>query len=107
VRASTVRFEPLGIEIEADPDESILHGAARHGLRLAHGCREGRCGACKALLVHGHVSLDGYSTFALTDEEREEGYVLLCRAHVRGEQATIELCAEPLAELDGRRGSGG
>jgi propane monooxygenase reductase subunit len=107
VPGSAIRFEPLGYEIEADPGETVLHAAARQGLRLAHGCKEGRCGACKALLVHGHLSLGGYSTFALTDDEREEGYVLLCRAHVCGEQATIELLAEPLLRLDGRRESGG
>jgi len=36
------------------------------------------------------VELDKYSTFALPDFEREEGFTLLCRAHVY-EDVTIEL----------------
>ena len=36
------------------------------------------------------MELDRYSTFALPDFEREEGFTLLCRAHVY-EDVTIEL----------------
>jgi len=77
----TVRFEPVGIEIEVDEDETVLHGAFRQGLMLMHGCKEGQCGACKSFLLEGEVDLDRYSTFALPDFEEAEGYTLLCRAH--------------------------
>ena len=36
------------------------------------------------------IELDRYSTFALPDYEKEEGFTLLCRAHVY-EDVTIEL----------------
>jgi propane monooxygenase reductase subunit len=48
---------------------------------LMHGCKEGQCSACKSFLLEGEVQLERYSTFALADYEREEGYTLLCRAH--------------------------
>jgi len=56
-----------------------------------HGCKEGQCSACKSFMLEGDdVELDRYSTFALPDYEREEGFTLLCRAHAY-EDVTIEL----------------
>jgi propane monooxygenase reductase subunit len=77
----TARFEPVGIEIEVDEDETILTAAFRQGIMLMHGCKEGQCSACKSFLLDGEVDLDRYSTFALPDFEEAEGYTLLCRAH--------------------------
>jgi len=77
----TVRFEPVGLEIEVDEDETILNAAFQQGLMLMHGCKEGQCSACKSFLLNGEVDLDRYSTFALPDFEEAEGWTLLCRAH--------------------------
>jgi propane monooxygenase reductase subunit len=77
----TVRFEPVGLEIEVDEDETILNAAFRQGIMLMHGCKEGQCSACKSFLLDGEVDLDRYSTFALPDFEEAEGWTLLCRAH--------------------------
>jgi propane monooxygenase reductase component len=86
-----VRFEPVGIEIEVDEEQNVLRAAFDQGLMLMHGCKEGQCSACKSFLLEGDdVELDKYSTFALPDFEREEGFTLLCRAHVY-EDVTIEL----------------
>ena len=58
---------------------------------LMHGCKEGQCSACKSFVLEGEdIEHDRYSTFALPDYEKEEGYTLLCRAHVY-EDVTIEL----------------
>jgi propane monooxygenase reductase subunit len=80
-KTHTVRFEPVGIEIEADEDETVLNAAFRQGIMLMHGCKEGQCSACKSFLLDGEVDLDKYSTFALPDFEEAEGWTLLCRAH--------------------------
>ena len=86
-----VRFEPVGIEIEVDEEKTVLRAAAEQGLMLMHGCKEGQCSACKSFVLDGEdIELDKYSTFALPDFEKEEGYTLLCRAHVY-EDVTIEL----------------
>jgi propane monooxygenase reductase subunit len=86
-----VRFEPVGIEIEVGEDQTVLRAAAEQGLMLMHGCKEGQCAACKSFVLDGDdIELDRYSTFALPDFEKEEGYTLLCRAHVY-EDVTIEL----------------
>jgi propane monooxygenase reductase subunit len=86
-----VRFEPVGIEIEVEEEQTVLRAAAEQGLMLMHGCKEGQCAACKSFVLDGEdIELDRYSTFALPDYEREEGFTLLCRAHVY-EDVTIEL----------------
>jgi propane monooxygenase reductase component len=86
-----VRFEPVGIEIEVDEDQTILRAAAEQGIMLMHGCKEGQCSSCKSFVLDGDdLELDRYSTFALPDYEREEGFTLLCRAHAY-EDVTIEL----------------
>ena len=86
-----VRFEPVGIEIEVDENQTILRAAAEQGIMLMHGCKEGQCSSCKSFVLDGEdIELDKYSTFALPDYEREEGFTLLCRAHAY-EDVTIEL----------------
>ena len=86
-----VRFEPVGIEIEVDEEQTVLRAAAEQGITLMHGCKEGQCAACKSFVLEGEdIELDKYSTFALPDFELDEGYTLLCRAHVY-EDVTIEL----------------
>jgi propane monooxygenase reductase component len=86
-----VRFEPVGIEIEVDEDQTVLRAAFEQGVMLPHGCKEGQCASCKSFVLEGDdIDLDRYSTFALPDFEKEEGYTLLCRAHAY-EDLTVEL----------------
>ena len=86
-----VRFEPVGIEIEVDESQTVLRAAFEQGIMLMHGCKEGQCAACKSFVLEGEdIELDKYSTFALPDFEKDEGFTLLCRAHVF-EDVTIEL----------------
>ena len=86
-----VRFEPVGIEIDVAEDTTILRAAAEQGVMLMHGCKEGQCASCKSFILDGDdVEHDRYSTFALPDYEKEEGFTLLCRAHAY-EDLTIEL----------------
>jgi len=86
-----VRFEPVGIEIQVEEQQTILRAAFEQGVMLMHGCKEGQCSACKSFVLDGEdIELDRYSTFALPDFEKEEGYTLLCRAHAY-EDVTIEL----------------
>ncbi|MDC0434065.1 2Fe-2S iron-sulfur cluster binding domain-containing protein [bacterium] len=90
----TVRIEPVGIEMEVWEDETVLDAAFRQGVALMHGCKEGQCGSCKAVLTEGDVYDDiellKYSTFALPDMEREANHVLLCRTQLFSD-VTIEL----------------
>lgn len=90
-RTYTVRFEPVGVEMEVEEGEFVLSAAFRQGIMLMHGCKEGQCSSCKSILMEGDIELQKYSTFALPDYERGQDYVLLCRT-----QAYSDLVVELL-----------
>ncbi|MEN0136353.1 MAG: FAD-binding oxidoreductase, partial [Rhodococcus sp. (in: high G+C Gram-positive bacteria)] len=62
----------------------------RQGIHLMHGCREGRCSACKSFVLDGDIQMENYSTFACNEAEVDEGMVLLCRSTAYSD-CTIEL----------------
>lgn len=75
----TVRFEPVGVEMDVEEGETVLEAAFRQGISVMHGCKEGQCSSCKSRLLEGDIELKKYSTFALADYERETDHILLCR----------------------------
>ncbi|MFD9668324.1 2Fe-2S iron-sulfur cluster-binding protein [Rhodococcus sp. NPDC059968] len=85
-----INFEPVDIEMEVGEDEYILDAAFRQGIHLMHGCREGRCSACKSFVLDGDIQMENYSTFACNEAEVDEGHVLLCRSTAYSD-CTIEL----------------
>ncbi|HWD85988.1 MAG TPA: 2Fe-2S iron-sulfur cluster-binding protein, partial [Solirubrobacteraceae bacterium] len=85
-----VRLEPVGLEIDCGPGETVLEAAFRQGLNLVHGCREGQCSACKCFLLEGDVQLRPHSSFALSESEERAGYSLMCRA-VPQQELVVEL----------------
>lgn len=65
--------------VHVGPDESILEAAADLDLGMAYGCRDGSCVRCIGRLESGSVDYRREPT-ALTDEQRESEFVLLCIA---------------------------
>ncbi len=61
-------------------DETILDAILRQGAAVPYSCRNGTCAACKSTLVSGKVRYEPYDKSAMTDDEREAGAILLCRA---------------------------
>ena len=59
---------------------TILWSALDQGVDYPFGCQSGNCGACKSHLVSGEVTMEGYSEFALSEEEKARGLILACRA---------------------------
>jgi len=86
----TVRFEPVGIEMDVNEGETVLNAAFRQGISVMHGCKEGQCASCKSLLIEGDIELLKYSTFALMESERDTDHILLCRT-LAFSDLTIEL----------------
>jgi ferredoxin len=73
-----LKLEPAGFYVDVLEDETLLDALLRLGFEYPHGCKRGMCGACKARLVAGSVSADDTSEFALLDDEKEDGFILLC-----------------------------
>lgn len=80
-----VTIVPENIELSITNEETILTAALIHKLNLPHGCKGGTCGACKCKVISGDIKLDPYNTSVLTDEEKHQGYTLLCMAHPVGD----------------------
>ncbi len=67
----------------ATSDRSVLDAALDAGLRLAHSCRSGNCGSCRARLLCGTVDYPQGRPLGLSDAQMAEGHVLLCRARAQ------------------------
>lgn len=72
---------------------SILDAALKADVPFPHSCRAGECGQCKCRLVEGEVEHDSYAPQALSEEERENGLILACRARPRGDVELAWLAA--------------
>jgi naphthalene 1,2-dioxygenase ferredoxin reductase component len=75
-----VRITQADRTIDVPTGATILGTALDAGISYPFGCQSGNCGACKSHLVEGEVTMEGYSEFALSDEEKERGLILACRA---------------------------
>ena len=82
----SIELSPGGESFSAHADETVLDAALRAGVALEYGCRHGNCSSCKYLLSDGEVDHGGASIYSLSEDERDEGYALLC-------------CARPLTDL--------
>ena len=83
---------PGGREVLCNEEDTLLEALERDGNPIPFGCRKGQCGSCKALVVDGEVELDEkVSPFALSDEEREDGWVLLCCSIPLTDKVTVRV----------------
>ncbi len=71
-----VTFKKSGVTIECSEDEYILEEAEAAGLNLPYDCRSGTCTTCMQMCLEGEVDQD--LAFAISDEELEKGYRLIC-----------------------------
>ncbi|PMR66944.1 NADH:ubiquinone reductase (Na(+)-transporting) subunit F [Halomonas heilongjiangensis] len=101
-----VQITTAGKAITVEDGDTILDAALAAGIAYPHSCQAGRCGACKSRLVEGEVEMLPHTRFSLSEEERDAGLVLACRAMPRSD-CTIawlgddeELAAHPLQKLD-------
>ncbi|MCB0507082.1 MAG: 2Fe-2S iron-sulfur cluster-binding protein [Chitinophagales bacterium] len=79
--AHTVKVILDGIEhtIQVNDDETILEAAINADLDPPYACRVAACCSCKAKLIEGEVEMDDDEP--LTEEEKEEGFILTCQSH--------------------------
>ncbi|CAN5916019.1 2Fe-2S iron-sulfur cluster-binding protein [soil metagenome] len=75
-----VRILQADRAIDVPSGTTILEAALDAGIAYPFGCQSGNCGACKSRLVAGEVVMEGYSDFALSEDEKARGLVLACRS---------------------------
>jgi len=72
-------IKPDNVVLDVDLNSNVLDTAIAQNLNPAYGCKNGLCGACKCKIIAGEFALDTYNNKVLTDEERQQGYTLLCK----------------------------
>jgi ferredoxin len=72
---------------ECKEDQFILNAALAGGVALPFGCRMGSCGQCTGRIVEGTV--DRADQLILTDEQIDEGFILLCKSRPRSDLVIV------------------
>ncbi len=78
VISAQVTVRPSGRQFIVEGNDSILQAGLKAGLRLGYGCGSGTCGLCKARVVGGSVQQVAPADYRLSEQERQQGYVLMC-----------------------------
>ncbi len=81
-----VTFQPEDKTVQVAPGSTLLEAAQQADVHINASCNgKGACGKCKLILESGDVEQD--PSPLLTDQERENKYLLACRAKVKGDVA--------------------
>lgn len=80
METSTVTVLNGDLSFSADFGQCILDSGLAQGIALPHQCRGASCGQCKAYIEHGSVNHGWSFSFAISDDEKAEGYCLMCQA---------------------------
>ncbi|SCW80295.1 CDP-4-dehydro-6-deoxyglucose reductase [Sphingobium faniae] len=75
-----VRLEPSGRTFDVNDVEPILTQGLKSGFNIPYGCRMGTCCSCRGKILSGAVDLGNAHPAYLPQEQRDEGYALLCQA---------------------------
>ena len=87
-----IRFDPDGVEVEANRDDNLLDVARRAGVGITASCGgDGVCGTCKVVIKRGEV--EGPPAIQLCSEEVANGVRLACRCRVMSD-LTVTLLPE-------------
>ncbi len=65
--------------------ESVLDGARRNGVNIPYACKGGGCGMCKVRVEEGEFELGRCSVAVLSKDEREQNFILACKAYARSD----------------------
>ena len=90
MKSARVTLHPSGKSFEVTPEESVLAGAIRAGINLAHSCRRGSCQTCRARVIAGAVRYPEGRPSGLSAVEEGAGFALLCQAHVVASALTVD-----------------
>src|SRR5258708_31363511 len=75
-----VRISRADRTIEVPTVDTILEAALDAGVGYPFGCQSGNCGACRSHLVKREVTMECYSEFSLSHDEKARGLILACRS---------------------------
>lgn len=74
---------------EVPSNKTILEAGLDAKIDMPYSCQSGLCTACRGKCLEGSIKMD--EDDGLSDEEKAEGYVLLCVAHPETDHVKIEI----------------
>lgn len=78
VMSAHVTLQPSGHDFFVEGNDTLLEAALKAGLALNYGCSSGNCGLCKARVISGQVMKTRHFDYVLSDQEKQQGYTLMC-----------------------------
>ncbi|PTD95266.1 2Fe-2S iron-sulfur cluster-binding protein [Pseudothauera lacus] len=85
-----IRLHPSGREVECAAGDTVLGALEKAGYALPNNCRAGACGECKVKVLSGQFDQGMVLDMALSQDERKQGYGLMCMAKPLSPELVIE-----------------
>ena len=85
-----IRLHPSGAEVDCQDGDTVLHALERAGYALPNNCRAGACGECKVRVREGQFDQGMVLDMALSQDERKQGFGLMCMAKPLSDELVIE-----------------
>ncbi len=85
-----IRLHPSGREVECLNGDTVLAALEKSGYALPNNCRAGACGECKVKVLSGQFDQGMVLDMALSQDERKQGFGLMCMAKPLSEELVIE-----------------
>ncbi len=83
-------MQPSGKAVDCAYGDTVLMALEKAGYALPNNCRAGACGECKVKVTSGQFDQGMVLDMALSQDERKQGYGLMCMAKPISEELVIE-----------------
>jgi NADH oxidoreductase Hcr len=80
---ASVSVTDFGVDLKVEKGSLLLDALEQGGVPIIAACRSGICGSCKCRVKVGQIESTSYET--LSEQVREEGFVLACSSKVTGD----------------------
>lgn len=83
-------MQPSGRAVDCASGDTVLTALEKAGYALPNNCRAGACGECKIKVLSGQFDQGMVLDMALSQDERRQGYGLMCMAKPISDELVIE-----------------
>jgi NAD(P)H-flavin reductase/ferredoxin len=92
--------------VNLEGKETILTAALRAGIPMANSCRVGGCATCKCKLISGKVKQLTESSYVLSEEELDQGYILACQSVAKSDVAIEAILDDATTKFESKKLTG-
>lgn len=86
----TITLSPSGQSVPVAEGDTVLMALEKGGYALPNNCRAGACGECKVRVLEGQFDQGFVLDMALSQDERKQGFGLMCMAKPLSDRLVIE-----------------